>query len=151
MRNTPITCKQVESHPSKKTCTLQCHLCEHARRETCHRDEQQLQPTCCPHTPGCGRHSGTVPQSFTLVDSCKCHYMLKFFFVTDFPRGEVVLLQLLCIHSHSKDTVFSWGIPPGFTLADNILKNVQHLQYVKVNPRARCLGEHYTKLRPQFK
>lgn len=73
MRNTLITRKQAESHPFKENCTLQCHLREHARRETCRRDAQQLQPTCCPRAPGCGRHSGTAPQSFTLVDSCRCH------------------------------------------------------------------------------
>lgn len=72
-------------------------------------DEQQLQPTCCPHALVSGRHSGTVPQSFTLVDICRCHYMSKLFAVTDFPRGEVILLQLLCIYSYRKDTVFFWG------------------------------------------
>lgn len=55
------------------------------------------------------------------------------------------------MHSRSKDAIFSWGIPPGFTLADSLVRNVQHLPSVKVNPRARCLGVHYTKLRPQFK
>lgn len=150
MRSTLIKCKQVELHTSKENCTVQWHLCEHARRETCHRDEQQLQPTCCIHDPGSGRHGGTVPQSFTLVDPCRCHYMSKFFSVTDLPRGEVISFQLLCIHSHSKDRVFSWGISPDFTIADNLLKNVQPLPYVKVNPRGRCPGEHYAKLRPQL-
>lgn len=99
---------------------------------------------------GSGRHSGSVPRSLTWVDSWRCHYTCKFFSETDSPGEKLFYSQLFCIHSPSKDTI-SWGIPPGFTLADNLLRNVQHLPYVQVNPRARCLGVRYTKLRPQLK
>lgn len=111
----------------------------------CHSDDEQwLQSTCCHPAP-------ERPTLIHLGGLLKVSLQVQVLFWERFPQGEAVLFQLLCIHSRSKDAIFSWGIPPGFTLADNLVRNVQHLPSVKVNPRARCLGVHYTKLRPQFK
>lgn len=149
--NTAIRYKQLESHPSKENCRLQCHLWEHARRETRHRDEQQLQPTWCHPAWWFWKAQWEHPMVIHLGQLLEVSLHVEALLWDRFPRGEAVLLQLPYMHSCSKDTIFSWSIPPGFTLADNLLRNVQHLPYVKVNPRARCLGVHYTKLRPQLK